>query len=777
MSVVKYILPKLIRKNKKIFISLIMIAALGISLFVAMLSSYTRVLHTFDKFFDEYGFPDVTLISTDFLNEEKVKETEQLKDVSKVQGRLCVECEAKKSEDTFVSMRCYSIEETDFVKYSVIEQLSEEEYIKNDEEKSLIPMAMEFFFVEYAGFSLGDVFTLEFPNGEYECILAAIVTSPEWVTTYRDEYFNFSTDEFGYVVFSYEDLREMTGLPTGVYNQMLVQTGSAKSVQKYLLEENQFGAQAYSYIYEDSPQKEFVDSCVVPLKALSYFMAVFFFALSALMIYLFLYQIIWEQKEESGILMAIGASQNKIVWVYLGFGVGVAVMAGVVGGVISYFLTGLISGLYQDSFVLPYMENVFYWHLVLLAAFVMLMITLLSVLLAALQIFRLDPADAMKNQISGSVGKTTLKLPAFFGYATRVCLYNALRNKHRLLLSMFSTILTVTMISLAFKYVDAGKYVTEHTFNERMQYDCQVFLKNNLSQEEERVSLENTDGVLESEIFQVTNIEIEANEKNVSTTLYGIEEASKLLRNRDQKGNVLQPKEGIVLARYAADELQVSVGDMVTVGEKDLQVTGIHEENILLVQYVTSEVFADIAKDSTTGAFLKLQEGVTRTEIYENLLENETFSYLSMNDAMKTSVEKRLENTEAGVYIVIIMAVLIGVLIIYNMSLINYKERKKVYAIMLTLGMQETEIERASFVELAVQYIISMIIGSLGSMCFGNMLLSMTSTDSVYYTKAFSLSSTVLIACFVGGFMLVGHLLAMRQMKKIDIVEELKSKE
>lgn len=782
MSVVKYMLPKLIKRNVKIFISLILIASMGIGLFAAMLNSYTRVLYTFDSFFEKYGFPDVTIVSSELFTEEKLEAAEQTQGVSKVQGRLCVECEARRDKDTFVSMRCHSIDETDFMRYSVIEQLPEEEYVnaKEAEGKERIPMALEYFFAEYAGFSLGDVFTLEFPNGAYECILAATVTSPEWVITYRDEYFNFSTDEFGYAVLSYDDMIEMTGVSDGIYNQMMVQTDTdrlAKEVETYLLEEEQLGAKANSYTYETSPQKEFVDSCVIPLKALSYFLAVFFFLLAALMIYLFLYQIIWEQKEVSGILMALGVSENKIVCVYLGFGISISVMAGLFGGVISYFLTQLISGLYQRSFVLPYMEEIFSWKLIVGAFFVMMAITFISVLFASQQIFRLAPADAMKNQMSGQDAKTAWKLPDFLGYATKVCLCNALRNKRRLILSMISTILTVTMISLAFKYVDAGKYVTEHTFDERMQYDCQVFLKNASMQEEARISLEDIQGVAKSEFFQIANVKMEAGGREVSTTLYGVEEESELLQNRDQNGNILYPQDGIVLARYTAEELQVSVGDEVKIGGNEWLVTGIHEENIILVQYVNFEVFADIAEDCVMGAFLKLEEGISKSEIYSALQDKETFSYLVMNDAMKTSVEKRLNNTEVGVYIVIIMAVLIGAVIIYNMSLINYKERKRVYAIMLTLGVQEAELVRASFVELTVQYIISILIGNLAGTALGKVLLTMTSTDSIYYTKAFSFCSMVLVAACVGVFMVAGHLLAMQQMNQMDIVEELKSKE
>ena len=90
----------------------------------------------------------------------------------------------------------------------------------------------------------------------------------------------------------------------------------------------------------------------------------------------------------------------------------------------------------------------------------------------------MDPADAMKNQLAQSSGKPFWKNFGVFGYAAKVCLCSALRNKRRLMLSLLSTILTVILISFAFQYADAGKYAVKHTFGERFLYDSQIFLKN-----------------------------------------------------------------------------------------------------------------------------------------------------------------------------------------------------------------------------------------------------------------------------------------------------------
>ena len=96
MIIVKYVLPKLIKKNLKLFITLSLIAAMGICLLTAMLNSYKGILYSFENYFEEYGFPDVTIMSAALFGEEELNAAGELSGVDDVQGRLCVDVEAAK---------------------------------------------------------------------------------------------------------------------------------------------------------------------------------------------------------------------------------------------------------------------------------------------------------------------------------------------------------------------------------------------------------------------------------------------------------------------------------------------------------------------------------------------------------------------------------------------------------------------------------------------------------------------------------------------------------
>ncbi|MDO4274121.1 MAG: ABC transporter permease [Eubacteriales bacterium] len=186
---------------------------------------------------------------------------------------------------------------------------------------------------------------------------------------------------------------------------------------------------------------------------------------------------------------------------------------------------------------------------------------------------------------------------------------------------------------------------------------------------------------------------------------------------------------------------------------------------------------SELFEEGYTGAFLKFDSQASKERIYDSLQDKKGFSYLSFKTSQETGTENRLEKTEVAVYIIAAMSFLIGFVIVYNMSIINLKERKRIFVIMMSLGMSIQEIGLATFAELFMQYVVSLFIGSIIGRFLGNILLQMSSTDLIQYPKMFSIQGFLVVALVIGAFMVMGHLLALRQIAKVEIVKELRSKE
>ncbi|MDO4274120.1 MAG: ABC transporter permease [Eubacteriales bacterium] len=577
----KYMFRKLFRRNRKIFISLVLISGMAISLLIAFLNSYAGLSKSFSDYFIDYHFPDVTLFSSSLFAEDIQKEVEAITGVTDVSLRLCVDSQMVPEEGAGVSVRCYSMDEKGFPDYYVIKEseLNYSEQTENDAD-DVIHIAMEACFVELAGYQLGDVFTICIGETEHKGVLTQIVTSPECAVVYRDEKFNFSTDEFGYAFFSYEQLKELSGVQSDLFNQILVQTASetdAKVIKNKIIEIIDFEPETavMSYTYEDSAQKAFVDSCVEPLYSLSYLLSTVFFLIAMLMIYLFMYQIIKEQKETIGIYMALGISKRSIATLYYAFGAAILIFAAILGNGLGYLLTRYVADLYQQTFYLPAVECKCNPLLILVAVLINGIIVELAVFLAERQIFKLEPVEAMRKNPFIAVQKERRTIP-FFNKVVKVCISCSIRNKRRLLLSFLSTILTTALLVFAFQYMESGRIIIKHTFSERYLYDGQVMFDGELEAESAEALLENGEGIEGWEFFSVRDVTIKANEKTVESTLYGVEAEGELLTIQGKNGNPIKlSTDGVVLSQQAAGELGVHQGELVQINDQTFTVTDI----------------------------------------------------------------------------------------------------------------------------------------------------------------------------------------------------------
>lgn len=86
-----------------------------------------------------------------------------------------------------------------------------------------------------------------------------------------------------------------------------------------------------SYISKDAPYKKSVDTAINPLKQMSYAFPALLFILTILVLYLFLYQLVMEQKKEIGIFRALGASYRSIISLYMMFALIVSIIAVILG--------------------------------------------------------------------------------------------------------------------------------------------------------------------------------------------------------------------------------------------------------------------------------------------------------------------------------------------------------------------------------------------------------------------------------------------------------------
>ena len=142
------------------------------------------------------------------------------------------------------------------------------------------------------------------------------------------------------------------------------------------------------------------------------------------------------------------------------------------------------------------------------------------------------------------------------------------------------------------------------------------------------------------------------------------------------------------------------------------------------------------------------------------------------------SETRKMLDTLTTVFLVLEgIALALAFVICYNMGLMNFTERTREYATLKVLGYHQREIRRLILSENIILTTLGMLLGILPGYQLTYAVMRVCESEMTRYT-AWPETLTVVICCGISfGFSLLIQLLLTRNVKKIDMVEALKSVE
>ncbi|MGE4509147.1 MAG: FtsX-like permease family protein [Eubacteriaceae bacterium] len=772
---IKKKLPTLIRSNKKIFISIALIASMGMITLIALLSSYQTLVASLDDFRQNYGFPDLTINTTVISADDSLLDTiKGLDGVQAVESRMVVDLQLTRSDGRGLTGRMMGYEkDDDFNVLNVIESGGQGQGV---------PLSVDQYFAGLNEIKVGDSLNITIDGVVYEAYVSQIVSAFETTSVTRNDFTYFDTMDFGYVYLLNDDLQNLLDSPAAIINQIFVAVKDNYSDTIVLDEINDLDASAIqdAYTYTDSPQKSVLDSSVIPLRTLSFAIPPLLYLITLLITYLFIYQVIQEQRHEIGVLQALGFSPKQIRSLYFAFSLSISAISALIGIPAGFFLTRFVSDTYKVCYGIPKLHYVYDIRVMFLALLITTLIGLLGTHISAKSILKISPAEAMREKSAQQTSAPgAQKLVASLNAVAKVAISSSLRNKRRVLISLLSVILTSLMILVSLSYSFAVRDILSHTFGDRYLYDAQIFFSDTSNQS---VLLERLSGFPEISQAQAVGMKsttISFNAQSEEALLCGLQDEDSMIKVFNASRAVVPiPQDGIILEDRIAKDLGVSPGDKVSVNGVEIMVAAISKENINYTQYCSLSTFEDLfGADSMNSAIVKMTDPADEIGFYKSLSGAEHFDYLSFNSIQEQSVTSTFATTNAGVYTMMICAFIVGALIIYNMSLINIKERLRDYAVMRVLGISPGAIARGTYLEILIQFVIAIVIGlGMGNVFADQMLLNMNS-DNITYFNANTIGVFILIALAIFAFMTFGHLLAVTRIYKLDLIESLKTRE
>lgn len=523
---------------------------------------------------------------------------------------------------------------------------------------------------------------------------------------------------------------------------------------------------------------------------------VIFFLVAALVCLTTMTRMVEEQRIQIGSLKALGYSRLAISAKYIGYGLLPSVIGGVLGLLIGYTVfPKMIFTAYQIMYQVPDIELRAYPDISAFSVLAAVVCTTVSTLWACLSTLREVPASLMRPRTPKAGKRVFLEyirpLWKRLKFIHKVTARNLFRYQKRFWMTVIGIGGCTALIIAGFGLRSSILYTMTRQYSELFHYTAQVVLSDSvLSEEREAIEEFLTTDARVTDLARCDISSATAASDDYSVTAY-VEvlqpgDLPRFMELYDCKtGETITLDDGgVYIDQKLSELLGVTVGDTFLVdgdARANVTVAGIFEHYTGHFIYMTPGYYErTFGTPAETGAYLLTLESDDEelcSALFEELLSlNGVAATTRMRDTQDT-YQHSMERIDFVVVIVILAAAALAVVVLYNLSNINITERLRELATIKLLGFYDGEVSAYVYRENIVLTVIGIAVGILMGHYLHTWLVLSTEIDLMMFGRETDPKSYLYAAVLTALFSFLVNLIAHFKMKKIDMVESLKSAE
>ena len=504
-----------------------------------------------------------------------------------------------------------------------------------------------------------------------------------------------------------------------------------------------------------------------------------FFAVALLVILTTLSQRVLQERSQIGTMKALGLKKKEIYFHYIRLTcllVGIGIVIGEILGPI--IIPQILGNKYSILYSLPAMKYTFPVLEGILTAVVFLGLSSLVTYLICRKEVSLKPVESMRPEPPKIKFKHIRKMKK--DRVDVLSLRMAFRN---IRINLVKSLMVVIGVMGCTALLCCG-FGIEDTIDNGINNDLAVFYNTDLSiSYKDAASYEDVttpilayEGIKEVEPYLLTTTTTSKEDgPQVETNLRIIQKDGDTIK-MDFDHNT------IAITQKVARNANVTVGDILRFQYNNIT----YEAQVSLIQdaFVYHGIYcytdASFFNNSTftyNTAYLKLNDGYSPKDVKEILLEDELIQSATTSQDRADMIADVMSGIKVMTNAVKVFAILLAVVVLYNLALMNFKERTRDIATLKVLGFSRKEIALSLMFETMSLTAIGVLFGLGLGYPFMLAVLGTNIVELVEYMYAITALSYALsfILTFVVAF--VVNLFLVNRTKKIQMVESLKSVE
>ena len=512
----------------------------------------------------------------------------------------------------------------------------------------------------------------------------------------------------------------------------------------------------------------------------------FFIAVAFLMCLNTMTRMIEEERTEIGIFTSLGISNFQIIFSYI-FYVLIATIIGLLIGLsIGYTVVPhVLYNVYTQAYVIPGLKT--YVNIPICISIIEVCVITMSLVtfIAVTAKFKNSPANLLRPASPKSGRKVLLEKINFLwkriSFSWKVTIRNLFRYKKRIIMTLIGISGCTALLLTGFGIKDSISEIVEIQYGEIEKYDALAVLDNPVTEESSEINeFLNQNSISNPLYAHMETLTFAANNKNIDvySLAFATNSIDKYFNLKDLDGNNLELNdEGAIITEKIAKILNVNIGDTITLRDNNneiyvIKISGISKNYINNYVYMNTNyynlVFGDISYNTIIANIGNKGDTLMSSDYFSNI------QYTEDNMSMLQDIFDSMNNI---VFLIIGFSSVLAITVLYNLTTINISERVREIATLKVLGFNDKEISMYVYRETIILTIFGIIIGLLLGIGLNAFVLTVAETDEIIFAKEIHYLSYILAIVIMIIFTIVVQIITNYILKKINMIDSLKSVE
>lgn len=548
------------------------------------------------------------------------------------------------------------------------------------------------------------------------------------------------------------------------------------------------------------------------MKAFSRVFPVFFFLIAAVVSLTTMTRMVEEERVQLGTLKALGYTAGSIAAKYLIYAALASVIGSAVGLAIGFVVyPKAIFDAYSIMFTTPPIILRFHPLYAVVGTLIVTGAVAAATLFACRNELVTCPAQLMRPKAPKPGKRVFLEKIEFvwrrMSFSSKVTARNLLRNKRRFIMTVIGISGCTALLLTGLGIEDSISAISKKQFGADgiAMYDAQIVLRDagdGTTREQTLAGIRADTGIQDAMLTFIRSLDSgseRVSDFTLGTSILVPESNQKLsdfvkLTNRRSGEVYTLGDDGVLITEKFADKTKTAVGDEIFMTLTDdsrvtVKVAGIVENYAFHYIYMSPALYQQTFGETPAYNFVtaKLTDTVKnmdearrnaeKSRMASDLMKRDDVSVVVYTSQSVETFDNIIEGLDMLVTIFVVAAGALAFLVLYNLSNININERVRELATIKVLGFYDREVSSYIYRESVFLTLLGTAIGVALGLPLHRFVIGVAEVNIVMFGREIAPLSMVIAAVTTLVFAVIVNLLMHRKLKKINMVESLKSVE